>query len=157
MCSFSKCFYPTQHKKGIIFFSTKICLKFLFIFPSYIFGHIYILEIENAVLFYTWKQTFFNLHIKAYTVKAFSMNFKTGSLFIYLPLELKYILAFEGLKIYYIWRKYVLTVLFTPHVVFTIYWKYILAWQNCIYFLIHMEEQKRTWEQVFLNMSYYSK
>lgn len=46
--------------------------KHLLIFPSYIIGHIYILEIENADLFYTWEHTFFNLHIKAYTVKAFT-------------------------------------------------------------------------------------
>ncbi len=56
-----------QHNvKKASYFLTKIRFKFLFIFPSYIFGHIYILEIENAVLFYTWKQTFFNLHIKVF-------------------------------------------------------------------------------------------
>lgn len=71
------------------------------------------------------------------------MNFKTGYLFIYLPLELKYIWAFEGLKILNLKNIFTLTVLFTPYIVFTMYWKYILARQNCIFFLIHMEEQKR--------------
>lgn len=58
--------------------------KHLLIFPSYIIGHIYILEIENADLFYTWEHTFFNLHIKAYTVKAFTQYEFQDWIFIYL-------------------------------------------------------------------------